>query len=58
MNCGPNYPDEPPTIRFVSMVNLPCVNSHNGLVDPKMLPCLANWQRNYTMETILIELRR
>lgn len=27
-------------------------------VDPSKLPCLANWKRDYTMETILIELRR
>ena len=58
MHCGPNYPDEPPTIRFASMVNLPCVNSRTGVVDPRMLPCLASWQRTHTMETILIELRR
>lgn len=58
MHCGPNYPDEPPTIQFVSQVNLPCVNSRNGVVDPRQLPCLANWKRDNTMETILIELRR
>ncbi|CAI4217454.1 unnamed protein product [Parascedosporium putredinis] len=43
---------------FVSQVNLPCVNPRNGVVDPKQLPCLTNWQRNHTMETVLIELRR
>ena len=58
MHCGEKYPDEPPTIQFVSQVNLPCVNPRNGIVDPKQLPCLANWQRNNTMETALIELRR
>jgi len=58
MHCGPNYPDDPPGVRFVSMVNLPCVNPRTGVVDPNMLPCLANWQRSHTMETILIELRR
>jgi ubiquitin-protein ligase len=58
MHCGPAYPDEPPTIQFVSQINLPCVNPRNGIVDPKQLPCLANWQRNHTMETVLIELRR
>lgn len=58
MHCGENYPDEPPTLQFVSQVNLPCVNPRNGMVDPKGLPCLANWQRNNTMETALIELRR
>ncbi|MCJ1286258.1 E2 ubiquitin-conjugating protein mms2 [Xylographa opegraphella] len=27
-------------------------------VDPTRLPCLSQWKRDYTMETILIELRR
>ena len=27
-------------------------------VDPSKLPCMAQWKREYTMETILIELRR
>ncbi|KAI1278291.1 ubiquitin-conjugating enzyme/RWD-like protein [Xylaria sp. FL0933] len=58
MHCGAQYPDLPPTIRFISQVNLPCVNPRNGVVDPKQLPCLANWKRENTMETILIELRR
>lgn len=58
MHCGDNYPDEPPTIQFISQVNLPAVNPRNGIVDPKMLPCLAQWKRDNTMETVLIELRR
>lgn len=27
-------------------------------VDASKLPCLAQWKREFTMETILIELRR
>lgn len=27
-------------------------------VDPTKLPCLSNWSRDNTMETVLIELRR
>ncbi|PMB65259.1 Ubiquitin-conjugating enzyme spm2 [Beauveria bassiana] len=58
MHCGDTYPDVPPKIQFVSQVNLPCVDPKNGIVDPSMLPCLAQWKRDNTMETILIELRR
>lgn len=58
MHCGPEYPDKPPTIQFISQVNLPCVNPNNGMVDPSQLPCLAQWKRENTMETVLIELRR
>ncbi len=32
MHCGPEYPDHPPTIQFVSKVNLPCVDPNNGKV--------------------------
>ncbi|KAF7562900.1 hypothetical protein G7046_g1215 [Stylonectria norvegica] len=58
MHCGPNYPDKPPTIQFVSSVNLPCVDPRDGTVDPRQLPCLLQWKRENTMETVLIELRR
>jgi len=58
MHCGPDYPDKPPTIQFINAVNLPCVSPRNGVVDPAKLACLANWDRNMTMETVLIELRR
>jgi hypothetical protein len=27
VTCGENYPVVPPTVRFVSRLNLPCVNS-------------------------------
>ena len=27
-------------------------------IDPSKLPCLYQWKRDYTMETVLIELRR
>ncbi len=74
IHCGDSYPDSPPTIQFVSKVNLPCVDQRNGKVgrqarsglhaadsvkiDPSKVPCLASWKRDYNMETILIELRR
>ena len=74
LHCGDSYPDSPPTIQFVSKVNLPCVDQRNGKVqryagsglhtadlvkvDPSKVPCLAHWKRDYNMETILIELRR
>lgn len=27
-------------------------------IDPSKLPCLAQWKREYTMETVLLEIRR
>jgi ubiquitin-conjugating enzyme E2 variant len=77
IHCGDDYPDAPPTIQFVSKVNLPCVDPRTGKVssashglsrehftdntsqvDPSRVPCLAQWKRDFTMETILVELRK
>ncbi|PKY05225.1 putative ubiquitin conjugating enzyme [Aspergillus campestris IBT 28561] len=58
IHCGPDYPDHPPEIQFISRVNLPCVDPRTGKVDPTKLPCLAQWKRDYNMETILLEIRR
>lgn len=58
IHCGDSYPDKPPEVTFISKVNVPCVNQNDGRVDPTKLPCLAQWKREFTMETILIELRR
>lgn len=30
--CDASYPDRPPTVHFLSRINLPCVNSQNGRV--------------------------
>lgn len=58
LHCGPNYPDAPPEVTFISKVNLPCVDQRSGKVDPMRLPCLMQWKREFNMETVLIELRR
>jgi ubiquitin-conjugating enzyme E2 variant len=58
MECGDKYPDDPPIIRFLSRINMTCVNSTTGLVDNRQVPVLARWQREYTIKTVLQELRR
>ncbi|KAG7006656.1 hypothetical protein G7Y79_00013g034280 [Physcia stellaris] len=58
IHCGDSYPDVPPLVQFNSKINLPCVDPRTGKVDPSRLPCLYQWKRENTMETILIELRR
>mmetsp|Transcript_976 Transcript_976/g.1718 ORF Transcript_976/g.1718 Transcript_976/m.1718 type:complete len:141 (+) Transcript_976:86-508(+) len=58
IQCSEEYPDKPPVVRFVSRVNMSCVDKNNGMVDSKAFSVLRQWTRNYSMETILSELRR
>lgn len=32
IECGPRYPEEPPSCKFLSRVNINCINSSNGVV--------------------------
>ncbi|GAA5878045.1 hypothetical protein JCM8547_005604 [Rhodosporidiobolus lusitaniae] len=58
ITCGPSYPDVPPEITFLTRINLPCVDQSNGKVNPGGLSILNQWRHQYTLETVLVELRR
>lgn len=45
MECGPKYPQEPPTIHFVSQINLPGVSQVDGAVDKNSVGILRDWTR-------------
>jgi len=57
MECGNSYPETPPVIRFTNRINMNCVTS-SGSVDPRAVPVLSRWNRDYTIKTVLQELRR
>ena len=57
IECGKKYPEEPPTVKFTSRINMSCVSS-NGVVDARNLSMLSRWSREYTIKAILQELRR
>jgi len=57
IECGPNYPDEPPTVRFISKIKMTGV-SETGIVERRSMPVLARWNRNYSIKTILQDIRR
>lgn len=58
IDCGPKYPETAPYVKFVTKINVPWVGQGDGAVDTRKCPHLARWQRNYTMKTVLTELRR
>ncbi|KAI3398357.1 hypothetical protein diail_9449 [Diaporthe ilicicola] len=45
MECGPNYPKQPPVFHFVSQINLPGVNQQDGRVDQNAVAILRDWER-------------
>lgn len=42
---------------FVPSMSPPAASPRDGTVEPRLLPCLANWRREFTMETVLTEIR-
>merc|ERR1712126_293315 len=57
LECGHNYPEQPPTVRFMNRINMNCVIS-TGQVDTRAVPMLSRWNRDYTIKSLLQELRR
>ncbi|KAI8790842.1 ubiquitin-conjugating enzyme E2 variant 1 [Biomphalaria glabrata] len=35
VKCGEHYPHKPPEVRFITRINMSCVNKENGVVDPR-----------------------
>ncbi|OHT10302.1 Ubiquitin-conjugating enzyme family protein [Tritrichomonas foetus] len=53
--CGENYPKQPPTVSFITRVNLPFVDG-NGNIIINNFPLLKDWRPATTILVILIEI--
>eukprot|EP00568_Trieres_chinensis_P011137 CAMPEP_0183296986 /NCGR_PEP_ID=MMETSP0160_2-20130417/4381_1 /TAXON_ID=2839 ORGANISM="Odontella Sinensis, Strain Grunow 1884" /NCGR_SAMPLE_ID=MMETSP0160_2 /ASSEMBLY_ACC=CAM_ASM_000250 /LENGTH=146 /DNA_ID=CAMNT_0025458707 /DNA_START=95 /DNA_END=535 /DNA_ORIENTATION=- len=51
------YPAVPPDIRFVSRINMNCVDPKTGAVLHHKLPATRSWNRNMGIEQVLLSLR-
>jgi ubiquitin-protein ligase len=56
ISCGPDYPTVTPKVRFTSRIQMSSVNQTSGIVESD-LPALANWNRNMTIESILVSIK-
>jgi len=56
LHCTDKYPAVPPRVRFVSKINMNCVDKH-GNVNPGKLPAMKNWNRNMGIEQVLQSIR-
>ena len=57
IECGPHYPEQPPTVTFRSRVNMSCVSS-TGVVEGRKFGVLGGWTSSSSLETVLVGLRR
>mmetsp|Transcript_12933 Transcript_12933/g.16889 ORF Transcript_12933/g.16889 Transcript_12933/m.16889 type:complete len:148 (-) Transcript_12933:1368-1811(-) len=57
IHCTEKYPNVPPDVRFVSRINMPCVDQKSGKVIHTRLPATRNWNRSMGIEEVLLALR-
>ena len=56
IECGPDYPNAPPKIRFIDKINIPSVGS-DGYLNVTKLSALKGWDKNIRLHNILEAIR-
>jgi DNA topoisomerase-2/ubiquitin-conjugating enzyme E2 variant len=57
IRCPEKYPAVPPEVRFVSKINMTCVDPRTGVVNLNKVQALQRWDRNMGIEQVLGSLR-
>lgn len=57
IHCPEQYPAIPPEVRFVTKINMDCVDQKTGKVLSSKLPAMKNWNRNMGIEQVLQSIR-
>jgi ubiquitin-protein ligase len=57
ITCPEKYPAVPPNVRFISKINMNCVDAKTGQVNGSKLNCMRNWNRNMGIEQVLQSIR-
>jgi ubiquitin-conjugating enzyme E2 variant len=57
IRCPEKYPAVPPEVRFVSKINMTCVDPKTGMIIANKVPAMRNWNRNMGIEQVLVSLR-
>ncbi|BFZ13131.1 hypothetical protein BsWGS_16170 [Bradybaena similaris] len=56
VKCGEFYPHKPPDVRFITRINMTCVNKETGIVDPRKVDSL--WTpKNCSIKSLLQHIR-
>jgi len=57
IHCGNDYPNRAPTVKFISRINMACVNQQSGVIEPNKFAILSSWNSSYSLETVLVGLK-